>query len=104
MSDVKTITPEELQKKLQSGEELYLVDVRENEEVTEGMIKEAKHIPMGDIPASLDQFDKNKEYIFICRSGNRSGNVCYFMADQGFKVVNMSGGMLEWTGDTTPKA
>ncbi|MEI5908805.1 rhodanese-like domain-containing protein [Bacillus spongiae] len=104
MDQIKTITPEELQRKIQNGEELYLVDVREDEEVAEGMVKEAKHIPMGTIPESLDQFEKEKEYIFICRSGRRSENVCYFMQDQGFKVANMEGGMLEWAGETQRKA
>lgn len=100
MEEIKTITPEDLQKKLEAGEKLELVDVRENEEVAAGMIPGAKHIRMGDIPANLDYFDKNKEYIFICRSSGRSANVCYYLQDQGYKVRNMVGGMLEWTGDT----
>ncbi len=100
MSEIKTITPEELKKKLETGEKLELVDVREYDEVEQGMIPGAKHIPMGDIPAKLDQFDKNKEYIFICRSSARSGNVCQFLHNQGYKVVNMVGGMMNWTGET----
>ncbi|MGG5252608.1 rhodanese-like domain-containing protein [Neobacillus sp. SM06] len=100
MSEIKTITPEELRKKLEAGEKLELVDVREYDEVEQGMIPGAKHIPMGDIPAKLDQFDKNKEYIFICRSSARSGNVCHYLHNQGYNVVNMVGGMMNWTGET----
>lgn len=100
MEELNVITPEELQKKLESGEKLELVDVREDEEVVFGMVPGAKHIRMGDIPANLDYFDKETEYIFICRSGNRSGNVCYYLQDQGYKVRNMIGGMLAWTGET----
>jgi rhodanese-related sulfurtransferase len=103
MSEIKTITTDELNKKLKNGEDLLLVDVREEEEVEEGMIPGARHIKMGDIPESLDKFDKDKEYIFICRSGNRSGNVAHYMKDQGFKVVNMEGGMMNWAGETAPK-
>ncbi len=103
MNPIKTITTDELESKLKSGEDLLLVDVREDEEVEEGMIPVAKHIKMGDIPESLDQFDKDKEYIFICRSGNRSGNVAHYMQEQGYKVVNMEGGMLNWSGETAPK-
>ncbi|MBM7585045.1 rhodanese-related sulfurtransferase [Bacillus pakistanensis] len=103
MDSIKTITTDELMKKLEQGEELYLVDVREDEEVAEGMIPSAKHVKMGDIPESVSQFEKDKEYVFICRSGRRSENVCHFMNDQGFKVVNMEGGMLEWAGKTEPK-
>jgi len=104
MLEIKEITPDELKKKLEKGEKLELIDVREEEEVQEGMIKEAKHIPMGEIPNYVDQFDKDKEYIFICRSGRRSENVCMYLQEQGYKVVNMIGGMLEWKGETVPKS
>ncbi|AZU63664.1 rhodanese-like domain-containing protein [Neobacillus mesonae] len=100
MDEIKIITPEDLQKKLEAGEKLELVDVREDEEVEEGMIPGAKHIRMGDIPAHLDYFDIDKEYIFICRSSRRSENVCYYLQEQGYKVRNMIGGMLQWTGET----
>ncbi|PLR77078.1 rhodanese-like domain-containing protein [Bacillus sp. V3-13] len=100
MDTIETITTEELKKKLESGEKLELVDVREDEEVEQGMIPGARHIRMGTIPDNLDKFDKNKEYIFICRSGRRSENVCYYMQDKGYKVRNMVGGMLEWEGET----
>ncbi|WP_174734951.1 rhodanese-like domain-containing protein [Mesobacillus harenae] len=99
MDQLQTITTEELQKKLEAGEKLELVDVRENEEVAEGIIPGAKHIRMDDIPTNLDYFDEDKEYIFICRSGRRSENVCYFLMDHGYKVKNMVGGMLEWKGN-----
>lgn len=100
MEEIQTITPEELKKKIEQGEQLELVDVREDHEVAQGMIPGAKHIRMGDIPAHIAYFDKDKEYIFICRSSARSGNVCYYLQDQGYKVRNMVGGMLEWTGET----
>ncbi|MED1203131.1 rhodanese-like domain-containing protein [Heyndrickxia acidicola] len=103
MLTFQVISTEELKNKLAKGEKLNLIDVREEDEVAEGMIPEAKHIPMGEIPASLDQFNKDEEYIFICRSSGRSGRVCEYMSSQGFKVTNMTGGMLEWTGETKPK-
>ncbi|MDH5164024.1 rhodanese-like domain-containing protein [Heyndrickxia oleronia] len=103
MSEFPIITPDELKEKLERGEKLNLIDVREADEVAEGMIPEAKHIPMGEIPESLDQLDQNVEYIMICRSGGRSARVCQFLQDNGYKVVNMEGGMLNWTGVTKPK-
>ena len=103
MAEINIITPKELEGKLETGEKLEIVDVREHEEVQAGMIEGAKHIPMGEIPARLDEFDKDKEYIFICRSGGRSGNVCHFMQEQGFKVVNMICCMLDWTGEVIVK-
>ncbi|HWJ79651.1 MAG TPA: rhodanese-like domain-containing protein [Niallia sp.] len=100
MNELKSISTEELEKKLKNNEKLELVDVREDEEVAEGMIPGAKHIPMGSIPENVDYFSKDKEYIIICRSGRRSENVCYFLQDQGINVVNMEGGMLHWMGET----
>lgn len=100
---IEMITTEELEKKLEAGEKLELVDVREDEEVAQGMIPGAKHIRMGTIPENLDYFDKEKEYIFICRSGGRSENVCHYLQDQGFKVRNMVGGMLNWAGEVIVK-
>ncbi|PKG22258.1 rhodanese-like domain-containing protein [Niallia nealsonii] len=100
MEEIKEITTAELEEKLNKGENIELVDVRENEEVVQGMIPGAKHIRMNDIPENLNYFSKDKEYIFICRSGMRSENVCHYLQDQGFKVVNMVGGMLDWNGQT----
>ncbi|MGP7818385.1 rhodanese-like domain-containing protein [Niallia sp. 01092] len=98
--EIKEITTDELEKKLKNGEKVELVDVREDQEVAEGMIPGAKHIRMNDIPANLEYFSKEKEYVFICRSGVRSENVCYYLQDQGYHVVNMLGGMLDWKGST----
>ncbi|GGJ68090.1 rhodanese-related sulfurtransferase [Anoxybacillus voinovskiensis] len=103
MEEIKEITAEELKQKLERGERLNLVDVREDEEVAQGMIPGAKHIRMGDIPNRLDEFKKDEEYIFICRSGARSGNVCYYLQELGYNVCNMTGGMLAWDGEIVQK-
>ncbi|WP_226670214.1 rhodanese-like domain-containing protein [Metabacillus litoralis] len=104
MYELKEISPEEIQQKLEKGEVIELIDVREDEEVEAGMIPQARHIRMNDIPDSLDAIDKEKETIFICRSGGRSGNVCAYLQDKGFNVVNMTGGMLDYKGETKPKS
>ncbi|HBZ09790.1 MAG TPA: rhodanese-like domain-containing protein [Bacillus bacterium] len=104
MMEIRTITPDEVKSKLENDESLYLVDVREDEEVEEGMIPEAVHIRMGEIPEHLDFFEKENEYIFICKSGGRSHRVCEYLVANGIpNVVNMTGGMLAWTGELKPK-
>ncbi|MFC4182656.1 rhodanese-like domain-containing protein [Saccharococcus thermophilus] len=103
MNEIKEITAAEVKEKLERGEKLNIVDVREDEEVALGMIPGAKHIKMGEIPSRLDEFNKEEEYIFVCRSGRRSENVCYYLQELGYRVRNMVGGMLEWEGDTVPK-
>lgn len=96
---MKEITASELLSKLNAGEVLNLIDVREADEVAQGMVPGAKHMPLGEVPNRLDEFDKEKAYIMICRSGGRSGNACNFLQEQGYDVTNMTGGMLAWEGD-----
>lgn len=100
---IPTITAEEVRQKVESGENIELIDVREDTEVAEGMIPQAEHIVMGTIPENLDRLNKETEYIIICRSGKRSENVSRYLIENGYKAVNMTGGMLEYTGETAPK-
>lgn len=100
---IPTITAEEVRQKLEKGEKIALIDVREEEEVAQGMIPEAEHIVMGTIPENLDRLDKETNYIIVCRSGMRSENVSRYLIQNGFKATNMTGGMLEYTGETAPK-
>ncbi|MED1862025.1 rhodanese-like domain-containing protein [Fictibacillus nanhaiensis] len=96
MEELKEISPTEVKQLLQEGKKISLIDVREDEEVAEGKIPEAAHIKMGEIPVRLDEINKDEEHIIVCRSGRRSENVAYFLQDHGFKVKNMTGGMLEY--------
>lgn len=97
---MKEITTEELRMRLEKGDVLNLIDVRENDEVAEGIIPGAKHMPLGDVEARVGELDKSVEYIMICRSGGRSGRATQALSDAGYDVTNMVGGMLEWNGKT----
>ncbi|MBY6035117.1 rhodanese-like domain-containing protein [Fictibacillus nanhaiensis] len=97
--ELKEISPSEVKQLLKEGKKVSLIDVREDEEIAEGKIPEAAHIKMGEIPDRLNEIDKNEEHIIICRSGRRSENVAFFLQDQGYKVKNMTGGMLEYNQD-----
>lgn len=96
MNEIPQITPQELRERLASGEELVLIDVREDDEVAFGMIPGAQHIPMGQIPQQAEELPADTEIIFICRSGNRSQRVCEYLEQFGIKGSNLSGGMIEW--------
>ncbi len=99
-NELKTITPAEVEKLLKEGKNISIIDVRENEEVEAGKIPEAKHIRLMEIPDRLNEIEKDEEHIMVCRSGRRSENAGYFLQEQGYKVKNMVGGMLEWEGQT----
>ncbi|MCX7569005.1 rhodanese-like domain-containing protein [Tumebacillus sp. DT12] len=98
---IQQIDQEELQQLLKEKEgKIKFIDVREPEEYNAGHIPNVPLIPMNSIPQRLDELDKDEEYVFICRSGNRSHMVSRFLKQQGFeKVTNFNGGMLSWRGD-----
>ena len=79
------------------------IDVREPNEWEEGVIPGVKKISLGDIENHLDQLDKDKKYIMVCRSGGRSNKASTLMEQQGFKdVSNFQGGMLDWNDSDFP--
>lgn len=96
---MKTILPEEVQAKIEAGETIHLIDVREVSEVEAGHIPGITHIPLGLLEFRMHELNKNIPYIMVCRSGGRSGQATAFLEAQGFDVTNMSGGMLEWAGE-----
>ncbi len=96
---MKNITVEELKARFDNGENINLLDVREDHERSDFNIG-GVHLPLGKIQTM--QFDdiedwKNDEIIIYCRSGNRSGTAGLFMEQVGFQnVLNLTGGMLSW--------
>ena len=75
-----------------------LLDVRSAGEFAGGSIKGARNLDImsGELQNALGKLDKSKEYFVFCRSGARSGSACKLMAEQGFKVYNLNGGVGAW--------
>lgn len=94
-----TITADEVKFRLDSGEKLNLVDVREPHENIEFNIG-GQLVPLGKVQImQIDEIDnlKNEEVIVYCRSGNRSGQAALMLETFGFTdVKNLTGGMLAW--------
>lgn len=74
-----------------------ILDVREDFEVTEGMVPGALHIPMGQLRARLSEVNPAVPVIVVCRSGNRSAQVADALNGAGFTADTMTGGMTAWT-------
>ncbi len=93
------ITPEEVKQRLDSGEKLNLIDVREPHENAEFNIG-GKLLPLGKIQSlQIEDIEdlKNEEVILYCRSGNRSGMAAQMLDLAGFtNTKNLAGGMLAW--------
>lgn len=94
------ITTAELESQLKEGKQINLIDVREPDEWEAGHIKEARSIPLSELEDRIEEFQQgDKEIVLVCRSGGRSGKACDFLQAKGFKVVNVTGGMLAWPGE-----
>jgi len=94
----KEMMPEDVKARLEMGEKLDILDVREIDEWESGHIPGAKHIPLGYLTQKHHELDKNKEMIVVCQSGSRSGIACEILEEIGYNVTNMPGGMSRWTG------
>lgn len=96
---MELITAEEVKTRLDAGEQLNLIDVREPRENAEFNIGGIL-LPLGKIQnMNIDEIEdlREKEIICYCRSGNRSGQACVILDTLGFaKTKNLSGGMLAW--------
>lgn len=95
--EIEVIHPSEIRDRLRNGEVMNLIDVREIEEVMQGMIPGAKHIPLGELPERHSEIERTAEIIMVCRSGRRSAAAVEFLQSLGITgLKNMEGGMLEW--------
>ncbi len=96
---MKTITVEDLKAKLDAGEKINLLDVREPHEHAAFNIG-GQLFPLGLVQSlQLDEIEhlKNEEVFVYCRSGNRSSQACLMLEPYGFtNVINVVGGMLAW--------
>lgn len=96
---IQTITVQELKSKIDNGESIHLVDVREPHEHAEFNIG-GTLLPLGKVQTmQVDDIEdlKNETVYVYCRSGNRSGQACLILGTMGFtNVINVTGGMLAW--------
>jgi adenylyltransferase/sulfurtransferase len=98
-----SIQPKELKAKLDAGEPIELVDVREPHEAQICQIPGSKLIPLATIPVRMDELDRKKEIVLYCKYGARSAQAALFLSHQGFeKVANLTGGTLAWADDVDP--
>ena len=82
-----------------------LIDVREASEVSNGIIKGAKKIPLGELATQIPSLEKNKDkpILVYCRSGSRSGSACNTLTQHGFSdVYNLAGGIMSWESENLP--
>jgi len=97
------ITPVELKARLDRGDEVFLLDVREAHEFDICRIDGARLIPLGDLPHRVDELPDEVDVAVVCRSGVRSGRAVLFLRELGFpRAQNLTGGMLAWIDTVDP--
>lgn len=100
---VGEVTARELKDRLDAGEPLLVIDVRETWELEIASLPGVVHVPMGLVADRLGEFDPERETVVMCRSGGRSMQVAQYLARNGFRsVLNLSGGILGWSRDVDP--
>ena len=82
-------------------EDLHVLDVREDVEWAHGHIEGAQHIPLGQIPARVDELPDGRTLV-VCKMGGRSAQAVAYLTAKGLDVVNLDGGMLDWAGAGRP--
>lgn len=102
LQSVLEIQPEELKRRLDAGENLFILDVREPHEYEICNIR-GYLIPIGDLPQRRGELDPHREIIVHCKSGARSAKAVDYLRSQGFaNVANLAGGIKRWAEVVDP--
>lgn len=102
-SPADEITAAELKRRLDAGDDLEVLDVREPHEWARSRIEGARLVPLGTLAARLPELDPNRTYVLQCRSGVRSLHALALLRQAGFRrAVNLRGGILAWADEVDP--
>jgi rhodanese-related sulfurtransferase len=94
------ITPEELRARLDAGEPVHVLDVREREEVAEWAFPDAHHIPLGELGERTAELPPEGLIVVVCHLGVRSAVAAEALTRAGWTAVNLAGGVEAWLGST----
>ena len=101
--DSLEITPAEVKRRLDQGQKLLLIDVREPWEFNTCNIAGAKLIPMGTVPANLQALDTDDDIVIYCHRGMRSLDVAVWLRGQGVeRAKSLAGGIERWSLEIDP--
>jgi sulfur-carrier protein adenylyltransferase/sulfurtransferase len=102
VTNIPEMTPRELKARLDKGDDLYILDVREPHEFQICHLN-GNLIPLGELPRRVHELDSSREIVAHCRSGKRSADAVEFLQKAGFrKIWNLKGGILAWSDEVDP--
>jgi rhodanese-related sulfurtransferase len=97
------ISPHELKTRLDRRDPVVLLDVREAWETALCRLENATHIPIEEIEFRTAELEPGDEIVVYCHHGVRSAAVAEFLRGQGFKAVNLAGGLDQWARSIDPR-
>ena len=101
---MEEITPTELKQRLDNGDDIQIIDVREDVEVAIATIPNAVHIPLGQVLNRMNEIDPNRETVVHCKMGGRSARAIDSLTRLGFegKLINLKDGIIGWSNEVDP--
>jgi molybdopterin/thiamine biosynthesis adenylyltransferase/rhodanese-related sulfurtransferase/molybdopterin converting factor small subunit len=101
---MEEITATALKQRLDSGERLQIIDVREPNEYQIGRLEEAKLIPLGQVVSRMSEIDETRETVIHCKGGVRSAKAIEALKGAGFRgrLINLKGGITAWSDEVDP--
>jgi|SRR5688572_29578499 rhodanese-related sulfurtransferase len=101
---IPEITATELKQRLDSGEDIQIIDVREAHEVAIAKIPGATHIPLGQVLNRMSEIEPDRETVVHCKMGGRSAKAIEALKRSGFtgNLLNLKGGITAWSNEVDP--
>ena len=98
------ITATELKQRLDNGDDIQIVDVREANELDIAKLPGTIHIPLGQVINRMSEIDPNRETVVHCKMGGRSARAIAALKQAGFtgNLINLKGGIIAWSNDVDP--
>jgi len=102
---IDEISAADLKKRIDAGDDIQLIDVRQPDENAFAKIDGAKLIPLGDVMKRMDEIDENRETVIHCKMGGRSAKAIELLQQAGFKgtLKNLKGGITAWSNEVDSK-
>lgn len=102
-NEIPQITVKELKQRIDAGQDIFILDVREPYEFQIAQIG-GKLIPQNDVPQRLAEIPRDRDIVVHCRSGARSQRIAELLKQAGYlRVANLAGGILAWSEEIDPK-
>ena len=102
---IEEISATDLKRKLDAGEDIQLIDVRQPDENAFAKIPGAKLIPLGDVVRRMNEISRTRETVIHCKMGGRSAKAIEILRQAGFTgdLKNLKGGITAWSNEVDPK-